>query len=185
MQALATAIQQNSLSSGRLEDQILIKASHGIAITAGTVQVCVQNQYLFENAHYARTDIALIVAQAMYNCCGGRDNLQTTCNAKPWVTVKGDTGLAAIATVGRAGDPCKGAPTTKDYLDAAAFVGKTGKVSRFLISNRASCFSSVPWRLANNVIVFLGHLRLIPLGASVGCVFKKEKQSLCLRSSGV
>lgn len=128
MQALATAIQQNSLSSGPLDDEILIKASHGIVITAGSVQVCVQNQYLFENAHYARTDIALIVAEAMYNCCGGKDNLVAACNAKPWATMQGDTGLKAIATVGQAGDECKGAPTATDYLSAGEFVGKTGKI---------------------------------------------------------
>ncbi|KAJ2973636.1 hypothetical protein NQ176_g6493 [Zarea fungicola] len=127
MQALATAIQTNTLTSGSLPDSILIKASHGIVIKAGSVQVCVQNQYLFDNAHYARSDIALIVAQAMYNCCGGRDNLKETCNVKPWVTVKGDTGLKAIATVGKAGDPCKGAPGAADYLSDAQFVYKTGK----------------------------------------------------------
>ncbi|KAJ2982667.1 hypothetical protein NQ176_g1239 [Zarea fungicola] len=127
MQALATAIQTNTLSSGSLDDSILIKASHGIVIKAGSVQVCVQNDYLFENAHYARSDIALIVAQAMYNCCGGQANLQTICNVKPWATLTGDTGLKAIATVGAAGDECKGAPTASDYLDDAQIVYKTGK----------------------------------------------------------
>ncbi|KAJ2969787.1 hypothetical protein NQ176_g8489 [Zarea fungicola] len=127
MEALAVAIQTNTLSSGTLDDSILIKGTHGIVITAGSVQVCVQNNYLFENARYARTDIALIVAQAMYNCCGGQANLQATCNAKPWATITGDTGLQAIATVGAAGDPCKGAPTIADYLDDAQIVYKTGK----------------------------------------------------------
>jgi hypothetical protein len=127
MQALATAIQQNSLTSGPLEDEILIKASHGYLIKAGTVQVCVQNQYLFENAHFARTDMALAVAEGMYNCCGGKDNLQATCNVKPWTTMRGDTGLKAIVTVGKSGDPCKGAPDTSDYLSDAQFALKTGK----------------------------------------------------------
>ena len=127
MQALATAIQTNNLTSGHLDDEILIKASHGFLITAGTVQVCVENQYLFENAHYARTDIALAVAQGMYNCCGGQDNLQATCNVKPWDTMKGDTGLKAIVTVGKAGDECKSAPTSSDYLSDGEFVYKTGK----------------------------------------------------------
>lgn len=127
MQALATAIQTNNLTSGHLDDEILIKASHGYLIKAGTVQVCVENQYLFENAHFARTDIALAVAEGMYHCCGGKDNLQQTCNVKPWDTMKGDTGLKAIVTVGKSGDPCKGAPTSADYLSDAQFVYKTGK----------------------------------------------------------
>jgi hypothetical protein len=127
MQALATAIQTNSLSSGQLPDWIEIKAGHGIAIVAGDVQVCVQNQYLFDNSHYSRSDIALVVAQGMYNCCGGEAHLQQTCNAKPWVTIKGDTGLKAIATVGKTGDECKGAPDARDYLEAGEIAAKTGK----------------------------------------------------------
>jgi hypothetical protein len=127
MQALATAIQQNSLTSGHMDDSILIKADHGYLIKAGTVQVCIENQYLFENAHFARTDMALAVAQGMYNCCGGKDNLQATCNVKPWTTMYGDTGLKAWVTIGQAGDECKGAPDTSDYLSDGEFAYKTGK----------------------------------------------------------
>lgn len=100
----------------------------GIIITAGSVQICIQNNYLFENAHYARTDIVLVVAEAMYNCRGGQADLTDTCNAKPWDTITGDTGLKAIATVGAAGDECKGAPTIADYLSDGEFVYKTGKL---------------------------------------------------------
>ncbi|KAJ2983677.1 hypothetical protein NQ176_g519 [Zarea fungicola] len=125
MQALATAIHTNTLSSGSLDDSIFIKANHAILIQAGSVQVCVQNNYLFENAHYARSDIALAVAQAMYNCCGGRENLQTACNVKPWTTMTGDTGLKAMAKIGKKGDECKGA--SPNYLEDAQMIYKTGK----------------------------------------------------------
>ncbi|KAJ2982015.1 hypothetical protein NQ176_g1660 [Zarea fungicola] len=111
MQALATAIHTNTLSSGSIDDSILIKANHAILIQAGSVQVCV--------------DIALVVAQAMYNCCGGRENLQTACNVKPWATMTGDTGLKAMAKVGKKGDECKGA--APNYLEDAQMVYKTGR----------------------------------------------------------
>ncbi|KAF2449013.1 hypothetical protein P171DRAFT_482048 [Karstenula rhodostoma CBS 690.94] len=88
MQPPATAVQQNSLTSGHLDDQILIKASHGYLIKAGTVQVLAE---------------------------------------PPWDTMKGDTGLKAIVTVGKAGDPCKGATDVSDYLSTAEFAFKTGK----------------------------------------------------------
>lgn len=91
------------------------------------MQVCVENQYLFENSNFARTDIALAVAEGMYNCCGGEDTLQETCNAKPWDTMRGDTGLKAVVTVGMVGDECKGAPGAGDYLSDAEFAYKTGK----------------------------------------------------------
>ncbi|KAJ2979285.1 hypothetical protein NQ176_g3343 [Zarea fungicola] len=125
-QALATAIQTNTLSSGPLDDSILIKARHAIVIKAGSAQICVQNDYLTQNAHYSRTEIALAVAQGIYNCCGG-DNPGTTCKAKPWLTIKGDTGLKAIATVGLAGDKCVGADGEKDYLTPAQVIFKSGK----------------------------------------------------------
>ncbi|TFB00141.1 hypothetical protein CCMA1212_008014 [Trichoderma ghanense] len=48
LQALAVALKQNTLTTGPVDDSILIKASHAIDFSAGTAAACVQNNFLFE-----------------------------------------------------------------------------------------------------------------------------------------
>ncbi|KAL5400685.1 hypothetical protein PMIN03_012167, partial [Paraphaeosphaeria minitans] len=48
------------------------------------------------NAHISHPEIALAIAEGMYYCCGGQDNLGEICQHQP---SKGDIGLRAIVTI--------------------------------------------------------------------------------------
>ncbi|KAH0493675.1 hypothetical protein TgHK011_000332 [Trichoderma gracile] len=131
LQALAVALKQNTLTTGPVDDSILIKASHAVQFAAGTAAACVQNNFLFENAHFARSDIADAIAKSFIDCCDGTD----FCNNKPFSTISGDTGLTAIVQIQNPGEECKspnGGASGK--LEDAEIIGKTAKFFADLFS---------------------------------------------------
>lgn len=100
---LAVSTNGNSFSPSE-SDPFSLEANHHHSFSQGTAQICIEDDFLFENTHVALASAAQGALSIVQQCCG---NNATTC-AGGHTNVGGDDGLSTILTIIPSTSACKG-----------------------------------------------------------------------------